>query len=256
MKKILLLIICVFITVSAFSLEGTVKEYKGKVEVLDGGSWKAVTEGTVIAEGTTISTGFNSFALIDLGKSTLEVKALTRMTLEELVDKNGVRETGLFLRVGKVRANVERSEASKQNFRIRSSVATAAVRGTTFEFDGFNLDVENGVVKFVSTTGDQQVIIAGEVSSILKEALTPTSPLAELIQDTELPVIFTQIIDENIPTEDIEDFIEEVIDSLDDFIPDDLPDDIIDELVDVPVTITPGWDNDPTDVTVTPTWPE
>ena len=202
------------ISIAAMALEGRVQDFSGKVEILQAGRWTPVSRGTLIPEGTTISTGFNSFAIIDLGEASLEIQALSRMTLEELVERNGVRETGLFLRVGKLRATVERSEQTRQSFRVRSSVATAAVRGTSFEFDGFNLEVEEGTVQFINLSGQETVILAGEISTILTELSRPTSPLQELIADTQLPEIFEEILEEEIPSEEIEDFIEEALDEL------------------------------------------
>ena len=248
--KYMIILLLILASVQAWTLDGVIKEYSGKVEIKSDAGWVPVKEGTVITEGTTISTGFRSFALIDLGQSTLEVKALSRLTLEELADKEGIRETNLFLRVGKVRANVQRSEATKQSFRIRSSVATAAVRGTTFEFDGFNLKVDEGTVQFISDLGGRYLILGGEISSIIKEAVDPTSPLGRLIKETSLPEIFAGILEEEIPEDELGQYIEDALSIVDNLTPEDIA-------TLVPATLDPQWPGDDATepVTVTPEWP-
>jgi hypothetical protein len=120
----------------------------GKVEYkAEGAAWTAANKGTEIPLGSTISTGFNSNAVIEMGSSTLEVKPLTRMRLDKLAEQDGVVSTDLFLRVGRVKAEVKAIEGLQHNFTLKSPVTTASVRGTGFDFDSVNLRVRNGVVK-------------------------------------------------------------------------------------------------------------
>ena len=85
--------------------QAVLKEASGKVEVqTSGGTWQPARIGMQISLGTTISTGFNSSAVLDLGTSVLSVKPLTRMRLDHLLEQGGTVQTELFLRVGKVNA--------------------------------------------------------------------------------------------------------------------------------------------------------
>ena len=57
--------------------------------------------------GAIVSTGFDSHAVLEIGTASLEVAPLTRMSISELVERNGVVKTELRLQVGKVKAKVK-----------------------------------------------------------------------------------------------------------------------------------------------------
>ena len=143
-----------------------VKEFKGKVEIKAGaGEWQAVKAGMTLDTGASISTGFSSTAMLDLGTSTLKVAPLTRMQLVELIARQGSVSTTLALRVGKVNAEVKTAQGLRQDFTLKGPQATAAVRGTEFEFDGVSVKVINGLVFFTNTQGQGRGVGAGEQSS-------------------------------------------------------------------------------------------
>jgi len=155
-----------------YSISAVVDETTGKVEVrAPGGAWKKARSGMEISLGTFISTGFNSKAVISLGESMLEVDALTRMELEELVEKEGTLDTKLHLKVGKVKAEVKSTEGMRNNFTLRSPVSTAAVRGTSFVYDGQTITVDNGIVQFSNLLGQGIQVGGGEQSNT--EGYTP-----------------------------------------------------------------------------------
>ena len=165
---------CIF-TLPLFSISAVVEEADGKVEVkAPGGNWQTAEAGMEVSSGTTVSTGFNSKALISIGESVLEVKALTRMALEELIEREGTVDTKLHLKVGKVKAEVKSTRGMRNNFRLRSPVSTAAVRGTNFEYDGYTLWVEEGTVVMGNRIGQKRPVSAGEESST-DGLSTPTS---------------------------------------------------------------------------------
>ena len=138
----------------------------GKVEYkAEGAAWTAAKAGTEIPLGSTISTGFNSKAVIEMGSSTLEVKPLTRMRLDKLAEQDGVISTDLFLRVGRVKAEVKAVEGLQHSFTLKSPVTTASVRGTGFDFDGVNLKVRNGVVRMSNRFRHSSSYKAGESGS-------------------------------------------------------------------------------------------
>ncbi|MFO7849361.1 MAG: FecR domain-containing protein [Spirochaetia bacterium] len=189
-----------------FSITAVVEEIKGKVELkAQGGSWEKAETGMEVGLGTTISTGFNSEAEIAIGESTLEVKALTRMGLEELIEKEGTIDTTLNLKVGKVKADVQSSEGLENNFKLRSPQSTAAVRGTSFEYDGYTLDVDQGVVTLSNNLGQSRSVSQGEGSSTDGYS-TPSGAEANILAD----------FGENITEEDEEEIRQAIRDEIGD----------------------------------------
>jgi hypothetical protein len=73
-----------------------------------------------------------------------------------------VQQTGVFLRVGRVNAQVKTTSGIKHDFKLRSPVSTAAVRGTDFEYNGWLLTVEDGGVELLDNLGRSRLVIAGE----------------------------------------------------------------------------------------------
>jgi hypothetical protein len=146
--------------------QAVVKDFTGKVEIkAAGGAWQPVKAGMVLDTGASISTGFSSTALLDLGTSTLKVAPLTRMQLVELIARQGSVSTTLALKVGKVNAEVKVAPGLRQEFTLKGPQATAAVRGTVFEFDGVTVNVVNGLVYFSNNQGQGRGVGAGEQSS-------------------------------------------------------------------------------------------
>ena len=164
----ILLLIGMFLLFAApaYSVNAVIEETKGKVELKAiGGSWRKAEAGMEVGLGTTVSTGFNANAQIAIGNTILEVKPLTRMELEELIEKEGTIDTGLNLKVGKIKANVRSSAGLQNNFKLRSAQSTAAVRGTVFVYDGYTLSVEQGRVSLSNNLGQVRSVGSGEQSS-------------------------------------------------------------------------------------------
>jgi hypothetical protein len=145
-------------------------EVTGTVETKDASSpeWKKAAPGDLIGKNTTISTGLKSSAVISLGSSRLDVRPLTMLTLEELVQRDGAEETSLYLRTGRVRAVVTPPAGQNVDFTVGSPVTTASVRGTSFEFDGRRLRVEDGWV-LLEGSGGQKVYVARTQRSYVDE---------------------------------------------------------------------------------------
>ncbi|WP_052078887.1 FecR family protein [Spirochaeta lutea] len=149
MKKLVLLVMLAGLLAGAplFAQEGQLTDVTGKVEVRgQDGAWRPVSNGTVVALSDTISTGFNSSATLKLGSNNVLIKPLTRMVLDEYVEREGAVSTSLHLRVGSVRASVDSSRNIDQKFEVTSPYSTASVRGTEFDFNGLNLQVLAGIV--------------------------------------------------------------------------------------------------------------
>jgi hypothetical protein len=152
-------------SVGAQALQATVKEVSGKVEVKAGNAdWQAVAANMVIAQGSTLSTGFNSRLVLMIGQTQLIVKPLTRLLLEELVKRESTNVAGLALKVGKVNASVKSAAGERTEFTLKGPASTAAVRGTEFDYDGYALQVTEGIVQFFNLLSQQRAVGAGDTS--------------------------------------------------------------------------------------------
>ena len=146
--------------------QAVVRWVAGRVEVMEpGAGWSAAAVGMRLPLGATISTSFNSEATLEVGAATLQVRPLSRMRIDQLLEAEGTVSTELFLRVGRVRAEVKTVEGLRQDFTVRSPVSTAAVRGTAFGYDGVNLEVEEGLVSLANPFGQSTSVGGGEQGS-------------------------------------------------------------------------------------------
>ena len=136
MKKL----ICLFLfslLIGTFSFASNevaiVNSVVGKVEIQLNENWVQIKNGDILTPGTVISTGFRSSAVLYIGKSLIEVRALTRLTIEEIVEQNQNYNTTMFLDAGNIKADIKKSDNKRVGFKVRTSVATASVRGTSGE---------------------------------------------------------------------------------------------------------------------------
>ena len=131
LKKILAVTIfcCVFASLGA--VEVRVVEVSGKVEVQKGDKWVAVSKGDILSAGSVISTGFKSEAVIALDETVIKVKALTRLTIEQLFEKDGNKASSVYLDTGSISADVKPAENKRVGFSVKTPAATASVRGTS-----------------------------------------------------------------------------------------------------------------------------
>lgn len=181
MKKIIIVLAILLIAVPVFSADyAVIKELRGRVEVQSpGGGWVKASVGDSLPQGGSISTGFGSSAVLEVGASILSVDALTRMKLEELVQQNNNQTTGLFLRVGRVNAEVKRDQGLTHDFKLRSPSSTAAVRGTNFTFDGKKVTVHKGAVAMISSALAREVLVSANESSEVGSNGRQSDPASE-----------------------------------------------------------------------------
>ncbi|MBQ7904757.1 MAG: FecR domain-containing protein [Spirochaetaceae bacterium] len=136
MKKLICLFLFSFL-IGTFSFASNevaiVNSVVGKVEIQLNDNWVQVKNGDILTPGTVISTGFRSSAVLYIGKSLIEVRALTRLTIEEIVEQNQNYNTTMFLDAGNIKADIKKSDNKRVGFKVRTSVATASVRGTSGE---------------------------------------------------------------------------------------------------------------------------
>ncbi|MDR1318673.1 MAG: FecR family protein [Treponema sp.] len=151
-------------------MEARFLELQGRVETKASGSseWQRAEPGGLIRENAVISTGLQGSAVIGIGSSRLEVGPLTLVALEELALRSAGEETTLYLRIGRIRALVTPPRGQNIDFTVRSPIAAASVRGTSFEFDGSRLRVEDGLVLLTGSAG-QKVYVAATLQSYVDE---------------------------------------------------------------------------------------
>jgi hypothetical protein len=152
------------------TMEALFLEVNGRVEIRESSSpeWRRAEPGNLIGKDTLISTGLKSSAVISLGSSRLDIRPLTVLTLEDLVRRGDGEETILYLRTGRIRAEVTPPTGQNVDFTVGSPTVTASVRGTSFEFDGRRLWVESGLV-LLAGSGGQKIYVAQAQKSYVDE---------------------------------------------------------------------------------------
>lgn len=142
--------VLLFVSASAFAMDATVSSVTGKVEVQKNGAWLPVKAGDKLPQGSVVQTGFKSELVLKIKESEVKVAPLTRVTIEQLAEKEEKDETSLFVDTGSVKSSVNKAGGRKTGFTVRSPVATASVRGTEFSvansFDGTQVSVDKGYV--------------------------------------------------------------------------------------------------------------
>jgi hypothetical protein len=168
MKRFIVALVLTGLCTWGFAQEASIKEMTGTVQIKAPGStvWAPAAIGAILTQNTTISTGFKSTAILLVGNSTLTVRPLTRLTLEELTSSQGNDQVALNIQTGRIRAEVAPPAGGKVNFAVRSPSATASVRGTVFDFDTINLEVNNGIVQFAGDNGRPVMVYAGGSSAV------------------------------------------------------------------------------------------
>ncbi|MDR2746863.1 MAG: FecR family protein [Treponema sp.] len=191
MRKIVLGFLFALAAAALFSQEVIIREINGTVEVKepDAAAWSPARQGQRIARTAAVSTGFKSTAILELGNSVLTVQPLTRLTVEEIQESAGNERVSLNLQTGRIRADVKPPAGGRTEFTVRSPTATASVRGTSFEFNGIQLRVDEGRVHL--SGGDQSGVYVGaghlvqtdiengrtvSVAEALREELAPSLP--------------------------------------------------------------------------------
>ncbi len=121
----------------SFAIEAKITSVTGKVQVQSQGSseWVDVAKNDILKTGDIISTGFNSNATIVMGTSVLTVAPLSRMSIEQLTQKDvggdkNLTKTTIYIDSGKASFKVNSSARNLNDFKIHSPASTASVRGT------------------------------------------------------------------------------------------------------------------------------
>ncbi|MEI6385030.1 MAG: FecR family protein [Spirochaetota bacterium] len=177
----------VLVTVTSQAQEAVFSEVSGKVEYqLPGADWKPAKVGSKVSKGSLVSTGFKSTAVLKIGKISISMKPITRLSLDELVKTAGGTQTELYLLSGRVHADVPPQAGQTSEFNVTSPTATASVRGTAFLFDGTNLLVDRGTVKLMTPTSQSRSVGMGEFSYVVKGSGNVAPPIAVVVEPTPI----------------------------------------------------------------------
>lgn len=210
MKKIVTILVLLAVAFYSFALDGIVMEVLGKVEKQVDNSWIALKKGDVLVPGDIVSTGFKSEAVISIGESVITVKALTRMTIEQLYEKNKNHVSSVYLDVGSVSADVKPVTNKRVGFTVKTPAVTASVRGTAgivyaygkvegirgkwglsapqpknISFDRGDVvalteSVENQTMEGIELNQEQLENVVGEIDEVLESMLSAPAGVAEV----------------------------------------------------------------------------
>lgn len=168
--KHIMSILLVFLSAACLFAQqgGIITELTGDVELKHAGQTDYVQAkaGDTINTDTIVSTGFRSTAIIKAGSAVLIVRPLTRLTLSEISSSAGTETLNVSLQAGRVRVDVNPPGETRASMTVQSPVATASVRGTSFEFDTQSLTVLEGTVAFTGSSGGVMLVGAGFTSGV------------------------------------------------------------------------------------------
>jgi hypothetical protein len=169
MKKIMIGMIFLTVTTMIFAQnpEAVIREMTGTVELKIRGSetWKPAEAGDRVAESTVISTGFKSMAILVVGSSTFTVQPLTRLSLDALMKRDNTETVNVALRTGRIHVDVKPPAGSRADFTVQTPIATASVRGTSFDIDPVSLRVSEGSVVYKAAGENARPVMVSEGQS-------------------------------------------------------------------------------------------
>jgi hypothetical protein len=121
------------------------------------------------------------------------VRPLTRLSVEALLNQDNTETINLGLRTGRIQAEVNPPAGMKTDFSVRSPMATASVRGTSFFMDPVNLMVSDGNVSYVPSGGTQPVTVgAGQNSWVDNDSGKAVNPVVAAETSRSLPALSGQ----------------------------------------------------------------
>ena len=194
-----ILLAMLFTGAPIFATEATVISVIGKAEVKTENQWIPLRKGDKIYTGDVISTGFKSEITFKIDASVVTIKPLSRVSIDEISEKQNLTKTQLFLDAGSIKADIKAPEDKRASFKVTCPSATASVRGTAGEFDAFgNLQSTRGSWSYAAgnfsrptpsgsssdITPTYSQIAAEEAASKAAASITPvdtteTTPAAE-----------------------------------------------------------------------------
>jgi hypothetical protein len=178
MKKIVVGLFLLAMSISLYAQSGIIRELSGTVELKNAGAadFVAAQSGDRVSEDTVISTGFRSTALVEVGSTIITVRPLTRLTLTEISIAAGQETLNANLQAGRVRVDVSPPAGTRASMSVSSPSATASVRGTTLFFDGRNLGVTGGTGTLQGDRGPP-VMVGDGFNSSVGQGGKPSNPI-------------------------------------------------------------------------------
>ena len=162
MKKTCLLVFFALLIIPAFTLDAVVVSVLGKAEMQTAKGWQPMKEGSKLTAGTLVSTGFKSQAVLAIGKSTVTVQPLSRLTIEQLTERADSDVSKIYLDAGSIKADIKAAENKRVGFTVKSPVATASVRGTSGTIDSFGvLESTSGVWMVAPASENDGTVVQG-----------------------------------------------------------------------------------------------
>lgn len=131
-KSIILLFFVLLTSQKLFSNPAKVTYARGKVEVNRGNGWQTLKIGDEVFEADVLSTGFKSELRLNYNGSIISLAALTRISFEKLTTEGNRDIVDLYVDAGMIRAKVSKVNREPPDFKARTSVSVASVRGTDF----------------------------------------------------------------------------------------------------------------------------
>lgn len=105
---------------------------RGKVEIDRGDGWQTLRAGDEVFQSDILSTGFKSELRMNYNGSIISMAALTRITFEKLTTEGNKDIVDMYIDSGMIRAKVSKVNREPPDFKARTAVSVASVRGTDF----------------------------------------------------------------------------------------------------------------------------
>ena len=190
MKKVCLTVLFLSACFNVFG-QGVIREINGTVEVKHSGSasFVAANVGDRLRQDTIISTSFKSFAVIEIGHSTMIVRPLTRLSLTEIQTSSEQETLNISLQSGRVKVDVKPPAGTRATMSVQSPSAVASVRGTSFEFDTRTLYVSEGIVSLAGKRGHEVAVNAGSEGRIDIDSRAVTDTEVRASRVTTIPIM-------------------------------------------------------------------
>jgi hypothetical protein len=150
--------------------------------------WHEVERDTVLHQGDEISCDPDgSVTLAFADNSTVVVQNTTQLKIASFFAEGGVVRTQILLKMGEIAAKVNKSEATKSDFRIKEPTGVASVRGTVFSvfYDpGSNTSITSVTRGVVTVDPAKPGLVTAEVPAgkeveVTGRAITPLAPIGK-----------------------------------------------------------------------------
>jgi hypothetical protein len=158
---------------------------KGDAAYSDGAAWKPMAKGQTLREGTRVSTGVNSQAVLNIDDNILTVKPMTMIKVYRNSISKEASENSVGLKYGSVNAKVKKLGTLKTKFNITTPIATSSVRGTeqdNSQGPGFGNTILTpiGVIGVTSPSGINMIVEGKMKFNISPDSMRPGSLLSLL----------------------------------------------------------------------------